>query len=366
MKLLFIGNTAWSMYNFRRPIFQYYQKRGFDVVIVSPPDTVYIPLLKSLGCRCYTTDIEGKGNNPIKDLFLMCRIRKILKLERPDYCFFYTIKPNIYGSMVAASLHIPYIPITTGLGYVFLVDNWVSKVAKLLYKIAFRKAKQVWFLNKDDIMAFKKAKLVDESKISLLRGEGIDVTRFEMNDNPEELSFLLIARMLWDKGIGEFVDAARIVKKKYPEITFKLLGFLGVDNPSAIDEKQMNYWIQEGVIEYLGTTKDVRPYIYDSSCVVLPSYREGIPFSLMEGASAGKPLIATDAVGCKEVVDDGVTGYLCRIKDAEDLARCMEKIILMSEQDRKAMGIKGREKMQKEFGIDLVIDKYDQIIKEII
>lgn len=366
MKLLFIGNTAWSMYNFRLPIFQYFLNKKYEVIVVSPFDSIYVPLLQSSRCKYYPVDIEAKGNNPFRDIKTMLQIRKILKKEQPDCCFFYTIKPNIYGSMAAASLNIPYIPITTGLGYVFLVDNLVSKIAKLLYKIAFKKANEVWFLNQDDATSFKQAKLIDESKINIIKGEGIDLNKFEILPHNNGISFLVQARMLWDKGIGIFVDAARILKKKYPDVKFKLLGFMGVDNPNAITENQMNEWIHEGIIEYLGSTNDVRPYIYDSTCIVLPSYyREGIPFSLMEGAAAGKPIITTDNVGCREVVEDGVTGYLCKIKDSVDLADKMEKVILMPEFERNQMGLKGREKMKNEFGIDIVINKYVEILKTI-
>lgn len=363
MKLIFIGNTAWGMYNFRRFVLQHFIKCNSEVIVISPEDCEFQNLLKLIGCKCYSINIEAKGNNPIKDLRMMWQIRKIMKLEKPDFCFFYTIKPNIYGSMAAASLNIPYIPVTTGLGYIFLVDNWISKIAKVLYKVAFRKAKQVWFLNQDDVDAFRKEKLVDDNKISILKGEGINVSRFEVQHNQLELSFLLVARMLWDKGVGEYVEAAKILKEKYPDVRFKLLGFLGVDNPSAISKHQMDKWIQEGYVEYLGATKDVRPYLYDVSCIVLPSYREGISFSLMEGAASGKPLIATDTVGCKELIEDEVTGFLCKLKDSEDLAEKMEKIILMPENDRIQMGLKGREKMKTEFSIDVVINKYVEAIK---
>lgn len=363
MKLIFVGNTAWGMYNFRKPVLEYFVRQNNEVIVLTPKDINFQNQIEAIGCKCKTIDIEAKGNNPIKDMKTMWQIRKILKTEKPDCCFFYTIKPNIYGSMAAASLNIPYIPITTGLGYVFLVDNLVSKIAKMLYKISFRKAKQVWFLNQDDVDAFKNEKLIDENKISILKGEGIDVNRFEVHHKNKEVSFLLVARMLWDKGVGEFVEAARTLKSKYPEVKFKLLGFLGVDNPSAISKEQMDEWINEGVIEYLGTTEDVRPFLYDASCIVLPSYREGISFSLMEGAASGKPLVTTDAVGCKEIVDNGITGYLCKIKDSQDLAKQMEKIILMPEEERVQMGLRGRDKMQNEFGIDIVINKYVEILK---
>lgn len=365
MKLIFIGNTAWSMYNFRRPIFEHFLAQNNEVIIASPSDKTYQQQLHSLGCKCYSISIEAKGNNPIKDLSTIWQIRSILKKEKPDCCFFYTIKPNVYGGMAATLLGIPFVPITTGLGYVFLVDNAVSKIAKLLYKVAFRKAIQVWFLNQDDVDAFKQAKLVPNDKISILKGEGINVSRFELHNNSNKISFILVARMLWDKGVGEFVEAARVLKRKYPQVEFRLLGFLGVDNPSAISKEQMDAWVNEGSVNYLGATKDVRPFLYNSTCVVLPSYREGIPFSLMEGAAAGKPLIATDGVGCKEVIDDGLTGFLCKPKDVQSLSHCMEKIIQMPEDERIQMGTRGREKMKKEFGIDLVIQKYDELLKSL-
>ena len=363
MKLIFVGNTAWGMYNFRKPILQHFIKEKNEVIVICPKDKNYQEHLQSIGCQCYTIEIEAKGNNPFKDMKTMWQIRKILKKEKPDCCFFYTIKPNIYGSIAAASLNIPYIPITTGLGYVFLVDNLVSRIAKFLYKIAFKKAKQVWFLNQDDVDAFKKENLIDDNKISILKGEGIDINQFEVHHTNKEISFLLVARMLWDKGVGEFVEAAKILKAKYPDTKFNLLGFLGVDNPSAISKEQMDTWIKEGNIKYLGTTNNEKPFLYDASCIVLPSYREGISFSLLEGAASGKPLVATNAVGCKDIVDDEVTGYLCKIKDSTDLAKQMEKIILMSETNRIKMGLKGREKIKNEFGIDLVIKKYVEILK---
>lgn len=366
MKLIFIGNTAWSMYNFRRPVFEHFLKQGCEVVVASSSDAVYENLLQLMGCRFRSVDMESKGKNPMKDFKTMWQIRCILREERPDICFFYTIKPNVYGGIAATLTGIPFVPVTTGLGYVFLVDNIVSKIAKFLYKMAFRKAVQVWFLNQDDVDAFKQARLVPDDKISVLRGEGIDVGRFELHDNSESLSFILVARMLWDKGVGEFVESARILKEKYPSVKFKLLGFLGVDNPSAISKEQMDEWVDEGVIDYLGAVNDVRPFLYDSTCVVLPSsYREGIPFSLMEGAAAGKPLIATNGVGCKEVVEDGVTGFLCGLKDVHSLSCCMEKIVQMPEAERRQMGLRGREKMENEFGIRLVIQKYDELVKSL-
>lgn len=366
MKIAFVGNTAWGMFNFRRPVLQYLVSLGHKIIVITPYDEEFQGRLHSMGCRCISVRMEAKGSNPLKDIRTMLHIRKNLKVEKVDCCFFYTIKPNIFGSFAAASLNIPYITVVTGLGYVFGVNNWISQIAKKLYKQAFKKAMQIWFLNSDDIAVFVREKLVKKDQVYLLNGDGIDMSRFELAHNDAlNVSFLLIARMLWDKGIGEYVKAARLLKSKYPEVRFKLLGFLGVDNPAAISQEQMDVWIEQGDIEYLGGTGDVRPYINESSCIVLPSYREGVPFTLLEGAASGKPLIAADSVGCKEVVENGVNGYLCKVKDAEDLARCMEMIILMPYQERLKMGLKGREKVKREFEISIVIDKYCQVLNEV-
>ena len=363
MKILFSGNTAWSMYNFRRLVFEHFLKQGHEVVVVSPFDETYQQQLKALGCKVLPIDIEAKGNNPLKDLCTCYHYRQIMIKEKPDYCFFYTIKPNIYGSMAAASLGISYTPVTTGLGYTFLVDNLISKIAKRLYKFAFRNSPSVWFLNKDDAESFVSGRIIQPAQVHILPGEGIDLSHFAVVEEPEEISFLLVARMLWDKGVGGYVDAARLLKQKYSDVRFKLLGFLGVDNPQAIAKEQMDEWVKEGVVDYLGVTTDVRPFIQDSTCVVLPSfYREGIPFTLMEGAASGRQLVATNGVGCKEVIDDGVNGFLCKLKDAEDLAHCMELIIRMTPEQRMEMGKKGREKMQKEFSMDIVLKHYEEVI----
>lgn len=294
---------------------------------------------------------------------------KLFKKIRPDISFTYTIKPNIYASIAAAQLGIKYIPITTGLGYTFLSSGLIPKIARSLYKYAFRKAEEVWFLNRDDINTFKAAKLVANEKVVHLPGEGIDLARFSTDEADivqHPLSFLLVGRMLKDKGVVEFVEAARQLKVRYPDITFQLLGAVWKDNPAAIDERTITAWNNDGVVQYLGSTNDVKPFLEAASCIVLPSYREGVPCTLMEGAAMRKPLIATDVPGCREVVKDGYNGFLCLPRNVESLVSALEKIILLSETDRLRLGNNGRKLMEDIFDIKIILEKYDETIKKLI
>lgn len=366
MKILFSGNTAWSMYNFRRKIFESCINSGIEVVVTAPEDNIFSKKITDMGCKFIPVNLSRKGTNPIKDYNLYLSYKRILKEEKPDGCFFYTIKPNIYGGMAAGKLGVPFITITTGLGYIFNNDSIVSTIAKKLYKISFKNARKVWFLNRDDINSFVTENIIPESKAMLLKGEGIDTEHFSISDrNNEKFSFIMISRLLWDKGVELYADAARTLKKKYPEVEFRLLGAIDRNNPMGIAEKTIMDWHNEGIVNYMGEVEDVRPYIYDSSCVVLPSYyREGIPLCLMEGAASGKPIITTDNVGCREVIKDGYNGFICKPKDLETLTVAMEKMIKLPLDERIAMGNNGRTFMKNEFDIKLIIEEYKKAIKE--
>ena len=365
--LIFSGNNAWGMWNFRSILIKHFIGKGYRVSVTAPYDELYFKKFKEIGCDTYDMPIDAKGINPMTDLRLILRYVRLLKALNPDLSITYTIKPNIYASIAAESLDIKYLPVTTGLGYTFLAEGLVPKIARLLYKFAFRKAEQVWFLNKDDIASFKEAKLVADDKIVQLYGEGVDTEYFAPKPLPtDEYIFLLVGRMLKDKGVVEYVDAARMLKKKYPNVRFQLLGAVWLDNPAAIDEDKIQAWENEGVIEYLGRTSDVRSYIEKAVCVVLPSYREGVPCTLMEAASMGRPLVATDVPGCHEVVLDGYNGYLCDVKNAEDLAFKMEQIILMPQEERVKMGLNGRQLMIDKFDVKHVINQYEDAITELL
>lgn len=366
-KVIVTLNTAWNLLNFRSGLIRALIAEGYEVVVVAPLDK-YVEYLPALGCRFVPLPMDNQGTNPVCDLLLFWRFLRLLSIEQPDVCLGYTIKPNVYGSLAARALGIPMINNITGLGAVFIKGDWLNHLVKGLYRVALFRSQKVFFQNDDDRQIFIKGGLVPEGVADLLPGSGIDLIKFSPTPLPRKTSvlFLLIARMLWDKGVGEFVEAARLLKLRGVDAEFCLLGFLDVKNPAAISQKQMNDWVAEGAIRYLGVSDNVRQEIALADCVVLPSYREGTPRTLLEAAAMSRPIVTTDAVGCREVVDDGVNGYLCKPKDVSDLADKMERIVFMPYTEREAMGLRGREKVEREFDEQIVIDKYLSAIKAVL
>ncbi|HIP26064.1 MAG TPA: glycosyltransferase family 1 protein, partial [Flavobacteriaceae bacterium] len=290
---------------------------------------------------------------------------KLFKKISPDVLCQYTIKPNIYGSFVASLLKIKMINNIAGLGTLFIKENAVTKIAKVLYKVSQHKADRVFFQNRDDLAFFISKGIVRAEKCDVLPGSGVDINRFrpQYKKESKKTRFLLIARMIWEKGIGEYVKAAREIKKTYPNVEFCLLGFLDVQNPGAITKNEMNEWVKEGVINYLGVSDTVDEVIKSADCVVLPSYyREGTPRTLLESGSSGKPIITTDSVGCRNVVDHGVNGYICEPRSWEDLKLKIEMFLALTHEERLEMGIKSREKMTREFDEKIVINKYLDVL----
>lgn len=368
MKIIICLNTAWNLVNFRSGLIRALVAAGYEVVAVAPNDK-YSDGLKTLGCRFVPLHMDNGGVNPVKDVLLLWRFLRLFARERPDVFLGYTVKPNVYGSLAAHLLQIPVINNIAGLGAAFIRGGMVMRIVRCLYRTALTRSAQVFFQNDDDRQLFVGGGLVRADKTALLPGSGIDLDRFVSTPMPAtgndcaSFRFLLVARMLRDKGVGEYVEAARLLRQRWPQVEFCLLGFVDVKNPAAISRAEMDAWVAEGVVTYLGESDDVRCQIAVATCVVLPSYREGTPRSLLEAAAMGRPIITTDAVGCREVVDDGVNGLLCRPKDAADLADKMARMIAMPHSERVAMGLRGRLKVEREFDEKIVIDKYLTAIK---
>ena len=370
-KLLIMTNTTWNLVNFRSGLIAALVSRGFDVVAVAPDDE-YRDRLRELGCRYVPLNMDNQGTHPVKDALLLWRYFVVLRRERPAVILSYTVKPNIYASLAARLVGVTVINNVSGLGTAFLRGGWLGGVVCSLYRVALRRSHRVFFQNDEDRQVFIEKRLVAPARTGLLPGSGIDLVHFSPSAvegsslcNGAGLVFLMVARLLWDKGVLEFVEAARRVKALFPESRFQLLGFLDVKNQTAVGRSDVEAWVKEGVVEYLGTTDDVRPFLADADCVVLPSYREGTPRSLLEAAAMGRPLLATDVPGCREVVIDGVNGLLCRLRDSVDLAEKMMQMITMPMSALLQMGQESRRLAETRFDEQIVINKYLEAIDEV-
>jgi len=363
-----VVDEAWNMYNIRGGLIKKLILEGYEVVVIAPTDK-FDEKLRNLGAKVINIEKNSKGTNPIEDLKLIFKLRKIYKGEKLDIVFNYTIKPIIYGTIAAKLSKVIPIAVTTGLGYAFIKEGKVTKVVENLYRFSLKFAKEVWFLNENDNKVFLERKLVDPAKTFILNGEGIDTDHFKPLKETEQnnkIKFLMIARALWDKGVKEYCEAAKIIKSKHrdKEIEFLFLGKVGVPNPSAVPKEYIEKYHNEGIINYLGVVDDVTEVIEESSCFVLPSYREGISRVIMENASMGKPIIATDVPGCRELVDDGKTGYLCTPGESKDLAQKLEWFVNLSKERREKAGRLGRRKMIDEFSEKIVVEVYLDKLKK--
>lgn len=364
MTIAISSNTAWSVYNFRIGLIRALLASGEAVIVLAPEDD-YSQRLRDLGCRVIDFAMDNKGSNPVRDVGLLLAYRRVYRQLRPSIVLHYTIKPVIYGALAARSLGIPYVSTITGLGTAFIRDGWLTRIVENLYRLSQRKASQVFFQNNDDLALFRERKLVPMDRVRRLPGSGVNLSRFSVQPLPDgPPCFLMIARLVRDKGVVEFVEAARHIKQHHPQARFQLLGQVGVANRTAIGRAELDVWLAEGVIEYLGETDDVRPFIEQARCVVLPSYREGVPRSLLEGAAMARPLITTDAPGCRDVVEHGNNGYLCKVKDSEDLAAKIEDFLALPLAEHQRMAEASRALVAEKFEESIVVDQYLAAIKQ--
>ena len=362
LRVALVLNTSWNIWNFRAGLVRALQAAGHEVLAIAPPDDYSARLGPELGCRYVPILMENKGTNPLQDAALTRRFYQIYRRERPDVILHYTIKPNIYGTLAARLAGIPCINNVSGLGTVFIVQNLVSRVALGLYRLAFRFPRKVFFQNDDDRQLFISNGLVRPEITGLLPGSGVDTAKFRpapafVRNAP--FVFLMVARVLYEKGIVEYFEAARLVREAVPGTRIQLLGGLdeagGVGVPRAVFEQ----WLTAGHIEYLGRADDVATYLHRADAVVLPSYREGTPKTLLEAAACGKPLITTDVPGCRETVPaDGRNGYRCQVRSADDLAAKMLAMLALNDEALAAMGRASRHLAETVFDERRVLAAY--------
>lgn len=364
-KIAISANTSWYLFNFRKNTITSLLAQGYEVYAISPRDS-YSTKLEELGAQYINIDIEQSGTNPVRDIKSFLSFASLFWKKEIDVVLNFTPKNNIYSTLAAKICGVKVINNIAGLGTLFVNENLVSKIARLLYKVSQRFADKIFFQNEDDRKLFLLNGMVKEEVTDRLPGSGADLSKFTVVPAIDDgvTRFLLIARMLYDKGVGHYVEAARILRDKYGSaVEFNLLGFLDVNNPSAVTKDQMQEWVSEGVVNYLGTSDSVETEIAKSDCVVLPSfYREGVPKSLLEAGAMGKPIVTTDNVGCRETVDDGVNGFLCEPRSTASLVSQLDRIITMGHQNRVAMGMLSRQKIEREFDEKTVITKYLEAI----
>ena len=343
MKFLIIASSPSSILNFRGKLLEAISDAGLEVHIAAPdfsnnPDE--LSKLNSLGYMVHDISLQRTGTNPLSDINTLKSLYLIIKDIKPQYVLSYTIKPVIYGTLAAWLNGVPNrFALITGLGYTFQnveetgTRSSFQKIIHEMYRQSLFKAHHVFFQNPDDLNLFRELKLIKKNKQStVVNGSGIDLKQFKVVPLPKinsnnRITFLLIARLLADKGIREYVEAAKNIKAKYPFVSFNLVGPID-SNPSAIAKEELDGWVKSGSINYLGRLNDVRPAIAESSVFVLPSYREGTPRTVLESMSMGRPIITTDAPGCRETVIDRVNGFLVSVKSVDDLVDAMEKFIL--------------------------------------
>lgn len=366
-KIAVIENGLISTYTMREGLMMRLLAEECDVYILTHANS-YKSQVEKTGLK--VIDI-GSGNvNPLKVTSYIYNLYKALKKIKPDVCLTFSIRPAIWGNIITRRLHIPTITNITGTGPLFESQSMAYRIARILYQTALRKTRKVFFQNNDDMNLFVKKKFVKSSVAERIPGSGVDYNKFSpagiRTRENGSFTFLFIGRLIKDKGIFEYINAARITRKKYPHANFNIIGPFWTQNlkNNTITQTQLHNWIDEGVIDYLGEKKDVRKYIGEADCVVLPSYREGTSNTLLEAASMEKPAIATNTTGCREIVEDKITGLLCNAKDETDLADKMQKMISLSEQERKQMGQRARQKIIKEYDKQIVIAAYLKAIKE--
>jgi glycosyltransferase involved in cell wall biosynthesis len=361
MRIAIVINTAWNIYNFRAGLIKFLQKKGCEVIAIAPTDN-YVEPLKAFGVDFYHLPIEAKGTNPVTDFISVFKIVAVYKKVKPDIILHYTVKPNIYGTFAAKILGIPCISNVSGLGFLFIDKTIASTIGKWLYKLAFYFPKKVFFQNNEDETLFIKNGLVNKKITEVLPGSGINLDTYKPVEKTKTDSFvfLVIARLLINKGLREYAEAAYLLKKKYPDkkMEFWLIGFKESDPKIGIPEVELNEWQKNGSIIYLGHSDNVKEFISKADCMVLPSYREGTSRTLLESIAMGKPIVTTNVPGCKEVVIEAENGFLCEAKNSNSLLLALEKTLLLPSETLHLLGKKSRAIAESKYDENIVFEKY--------
>lgn len=364
-KILFCDNVLWGLVNFRGSVIRHFVQQGDEVVLVAPQDDESVMKVDILeGVRYIPVRLNRCSRNPFTDLIYCAHLYRIYRKEHPDYIFHYTIKPNVYGSIAARLAGINCTGMVAGLGYGLLGDGMLSRLLAVMYRYAFKYVSSIFVLNQFNYQYLLDHKFCSSAQLRLFKGgEGVDLSAYPYvrEESGSPVVFLMVGRVLYDKGYREYVQAAKIVKQQYPDVRCQLLGMLDETYPAHVDEEELKRDVEEGTIEYLASTNDVMQYLGRSGVVVvLPSYFEGLSRSLMEACAVGRPIIATDIPGCRETVDEGKNGFLVKVKDSSSLAEGMLRYLSLSDAEKQAFSRHSRKKAEETFDVRQVIKEYEK------
>ena len=354
------ANTSWYLYNFRSSTIKEFIGMGYQVICIAPEDN-FSHKLESLGCQWIALEMDNKGTNPLKDVFICLKLFRLYKKIKPFVVFHFTIKNNIYGTWAASILNIPSINNITGLGTAFLKQNFISLVVKGLYKSSQPLAHKIFCQNKEDYFFLINKNLIPENKLFLLPGSGVNLQRFNpslrklYNEKDNQFKLLFCGRMLADKGLFELIKSLEEVNLHEIKCRLRLQGFIDNKNISAISDAQISQWSRLEWVDWKGPTDAIEEVMSLVDGVVLPSYREGMPRTLLEACAMGLPVIATNVPGCNDIVKDGINGFLCEPKNSDSLRDAILKLLDMPYEERINMGKKGREQVKEKFDEKYVV-----------
>lgn len=365
MRIAVVINTSWNIYNFRKGLIKGLINDGHELFAIAPLDE-YSSKLHELGVKYLSLEMNAKGMNPFKDYLLMRKLKSCYRKNNIDVVLHYTIKPNIYGSWACRNISTRAINNVSGLGTTLIRENWVSKLVRRLYKFSFGYAEHVFFQNKEDMALFLDNGLVQQEKIGLLPGSGInfdEIPYWPLSYNENNVKFLFPARVLLDKGVNEFINASKLVKKKFGDkVSFYICGKPEENPKLGLSETQINEHVKDGFVNFLGHVDNLQEKMKEMDCVVLPSYREGTPRVLLEASCAGVFMITTDVPGCREVVSHETNGLLCNVKDTNSLYNCMLQFLQMDNRSRIGMREVARKLVEQKFDEKIVIDQYKNVL----
>lgn len=354
-RILVLTNNIGGLHSFRKEVVKAIAEAGYEVYISEPDDDERVRYFEEIGCHIVKTDFNRRGMNPVEDVKLILKYWKMIKQLKPKAVLSYTIKPNIYGGIACRLTGTPQLANVTGLGDAMENGGWLQKLTVGLYKVGIGKAKCVFFQNATNKQFCETHGIVGR-KTRLLPGSGVNLEHHTYQAFPKDegkVRFLFIGRMLRDKGIEEYFEAAKVIKGKYPNTEFQILG-----NVEGNYQDKLDALSKDGIVNHLGTTSDVRLYIGAVECTIMPSYHEGMSNVNLESAANGRPVITTDVPGCRETVDDGVTGYLVDARSAESLIAAIERFIALPYREKVKMGQEGRKKVEREFDRQIVVKAY--------